>query len=108
MSRAAISPNQWTILEALEDGPAWIRSFQPAKRLLDDLIDKGFVERCRPFLGRAKNMVRLTEQGKTLLFADQLAEHGDVGKAATAVGQTMAWGRERFAAIRRALGPQAI
>jgi DNA-binding MarR family transcriptional regulator len=58
-----ISPNQWTILERLEKGPEWIRSFQPAKPLLDDLIEKGLIERCRPHLGRGRNMVRLTEAG---------------------------------------------
>jgi glycine cleavage system aminomethyltransferase T len=103
----SISPNQWTILERLEKGPEWIRSFQPAKRLLDNLIERGLVERCRPFLGRGKNMVRLTEKGWTLLFADALAESGSVAKASSGLERPLSWGRERFAAIRAALGPQA-
>jgi hypothetical protein len=58
-----LTPNQWTILEALEKGPVWIRSFQTVKPLLDDLIERGLIERCRPHLGRARNMVRLTFDG---------------------------------------------
>lgn len=58
-----LTPNQWTILEGLTKGPAWIRSFQTVKPLLDDLIDRGLVERCRPHLGRARNMVRLRAAG---------------------------------------------
>lgn len=65
-----ITPNQWTILEALQDGPRWIRSFQPAKALLDDLIGKGLAERCRPHLGRARNMVRLSAAGCEALEID--------------------------------------
>lgn len=62
-----LTPNQWTILERLEKGPEWIRSFQPAKPLLNNLIDQGLVERCRPHLGRANNMVRLTVAGCDVL-----------------------------------------
>lgn len=65
-----ITPNQWTILERLEKGPEWIRSFQPAKPLLNKLIDQGLVERCRPHLGRANNMVRLTAAGCAELDID--------------------------------------
>lgn len=60
---SGLTPNQWTILEALKDGPRWIRTFQTAKPLLDDLIARGFAERCRPHMGRARNMVRLTALG---------------------------------------------
>jgi hypothetical protein len=63
----ALTPNQWTILEALENGPRWARSFRYVKPLLADLIAKGLVERCKPHLGRAKNMVRLTNAGGDLL-----------------------------------------
>lgn len=64
---ASLTPNQWTILEALEKGPRWSRSFQYVKPLVNDLVTKGLVERCRPPLGRARNMVRLTEAGTALL-----------------------------------------
>jgi hypothetical protein len=68
-----ITPNQWTILESLQDGPRWIRSFQAVKPLLNDLIQRGMVCRCKPFLGRANNMVRLTEAGCAKLEIDPLA-----------------------------------
>lgn len=64
---SALTPNQWTILEALQKGPRWARSFQYVKPLLADLIERDLVERCRPHLGRAKNMVRLTDAGTALL-----------------------------------------
>lgn len=62
-----ITPNQWTILESLQNGPRWARSFQWVKPLVADLADKGLVERCRPPLGAARNMVRLTEAGRAAL-----------------------------------------
>lgn len=68
MTRPAITPNQWTILEMLmKKGPCWARSFQYVKPLLADLVDKGFAERCKPPTGNAKNMVRLTETGSALM-----------------------------------------
>jgi DNA-binding MarR family transcriptional regulator len=67
---SAITPNQWTILEALKSGPRWLRSFQTVKPLVNDLIDRGLVERCRPHLGRANNMARLTASGCAALEID--------------------------------------
>lgn len=64
---SGLTPNQWTILEALADGPRWARSFQYVKPLVADLIDKGFVERCRPPLGAARNKLRLTPAGVAML-----------------------------------------
>jgi DNA-binding MarR family transcriptional regulator len=58
-----ISPNQFTILESLKDGPRWCRSFQSVKPLVEDLAKRGLLERCRPQLGRGCNMVRLTALG---------------------------------------------
>jgi hypothetical protein len=66
----SLTPNQWTILEAMKDGPRWARSFQYVKPLLADLITRGMVERCRPPLGRARNMVRLTPTGCAALEID--------------------------------------
>jgi DNA-binding PadR family transcriptional regulator len=63
----SLTPNQWTILEMLERGPRWARSFQYVKPLLADLIAKGLVERCKPDGGRANNMARLTDAGADLL-----------------------------------------
>lgn len=68
--RPAISPNQWTILEALKDGPRWSRTFQTVKPLYEDLVARGMIERCRPHLGRGKNMLRLTEAGCVALEID--------------------------------------
>jgi hypothetical protein len=44
MSR--LTPNQWTILESLKDGPRWKRSYQTVKPLLDDLIEQALIEPC--------------------------------------------------------------
>lgn len=65
-----LTPNQWTILESLTLGAVWTRSLQPVKPLLHDLIERGMVERCKPFLGRGSNMVRLTASGCALLQID--------------------------------------
>jgi hypothetical protein len=65
-----ITPNQWTILEALKDGPRWARSFQMVKPLVEDLVARSLVERCRPHLGAARNMVRLTDAGCAALEID--------------------------------------
>lgn len=62
-----ITPNQFTILECLIAGPQWMRSFQTVRPLLKDLQAKGLIESCRPHLGRACNMVRLTAAGCELL-----------------------------------------
>lgn len=70
MTRPAITPNQFTILESLKDGPRWARSFQIAKPLVNDLVAKGLLERCRPHLGRDKNMIRLTAAGCAALEID--------------------------------------
>lgn len=65
-----LTPNQWTLLESLKDGAVWTRSFQPVKPLLDDLIKRQLVDRCRPMLGRGRNMVRLSPEGCALLELD--------------------------------------
>jgi hypothetical protein len=67
LAKPNITPNQWTILEMLRKRPCWARSFQWVKPLLADLINKGLAERCRPPLGRARNMVKLTESGVALM-----------------------------------------
>jgi hypothetical protein len=67
---SALTPNQWTILEALKDGPRWLRSFHTVKSLVNDLVVKGLLERCRPHLGRGNNMVRLTKAGCAALEID--------------------------------------
>jgi hypothetical protein len=86
-----ISPNQWTILEALKEGPRWIRSFQTVKPLLDDLIRKGFVERCRPHLGRGKNQIRLTDAGCSALEIDSAAVPGAQFRQPAALHETKRW-----------------
>lgn len=68
-----ITPNQWTILESLKDGAVWARSYQPVKPLLKDLIERKLVDRCRPYLGRGHNMVRLSPEGCELLEIDAAA-----------------------------------
>jgi hypothetical protein len=40
-------------------------------------------------------------------FAEHLSQHGDVAKAAAQLGQSEAWGKRQFAAIRKELGSQA-
>lgn len=67
-----LTPNQWTILEALDQGPRWIRSFQTVKPLVDRLADAGLIERCRPHLGRGRNMIRLTKAGCDLMGLDSV------------------------------------
>jgi DNA-binding PadR family transcriptional regulator len=117
MSR--ITPNQWTILESLKDGPRWKRSYQTVKPLLDDLTEQALIEPCPPHLGRARNMVRLTTNGGALVgleiapvslidrFAESLAETGEVKAAAKAIGVTKEYGNALLQRIRRRLGPQA-
>ncbi len=106
------------LLRRLKDGPAWLRSFQQSKWRLNLLIDCGYVERCKPPLGRAANMARLTDRGGEAIgielplsfidqFAERLAEHGNIARAAKEVGATAAYGRELFGRICRGLGAQA-
>jgi hypothetical protein len=40
-------------------------------------------------------------------FAEKLAQHGDVARAASQLGQSEAWGNRQLALIRKQLGPQA-
>jgi hypothetical protein len=40
-------------------------------------------------------------------FAEALSEHGDLSRAAAAVGKSAAYGRVLFARIRKQLGEQA-
>jgi hypothetical protein len=67
---SGITPNQWTILEALKDGPRWSRTFQTVKPLYEDLIARGLIERCRPHLGNGANQLRLTGDGCAALEID--------------------------------------
>lgn len=64
---AARSELHAKILRDLREAPAWARSYQHAKTMVQDLIDAGFVERCRPFGGRGRNMIRLTDTGEQML-----------------------------------------
>jgi DNA-binding MarR family transcriptional regulator len=64
---SGLTPNQWTILEALTEGPRWSRSFQTVKPLYEDLIARGLIERCRPHMGRGANQLRLTPAGCAVL-----------------------------------------
>lgn len=109
MSR--LTPNQWTILESLQDGPRWIRSFHAVKPLLDDLIAHGLVERCRPPFGAARNMVRLTEMVGCATRLDTFAEHPanglSVNDAARLMGHDQHYGNSLMQRLRRRLGPQA-
>lgn len=72
-----LTPNQWTILERLEKGPCWSRSFQWVKPLVTDLIGRNLVERCRPPRGTGSNMLRLTIAGCDLLEVDPAVPTGD-------------------------------
>lgn len=67
---AKVSPNQFTILESLIEGPRWKRSFQTVLPLVDDLIARELIEPCRPHLGRGRNMLRLTDAGCALIEID--------------------------------------
>ena len=77
-----MTPNQYTILEALKDGPRWARSFQTVKPLVNELIERGYIERCRPHLGRWQNMLRLTAAGCVAIEVDP----SSVPSQATATG----------------------
>lgn len=107
----SLTPNQWTILESLKDGPRWTRSFQAVKPLLDDLIDKGLVERCRPHLGAGRNMVRLAKvinSGTKLdIFAEHLSNDLSVKDAARLMGRNIHYGNALMQRLRKRLGPQA-
>jgi hypothetical protein len=113
-----LTDDDLAILARLKDGPVWLRSFQSVKWRLNLLIECGFVERCKPPMGHANNMARLTAQGGRAIgidaplslidqFADRLAEHGEIARAAKEVGATLAYGKELFARICKRLGPQA-
>lgn len=40
-------------------------------------------------------------------FAENLSKHGDIARAALALGRSASWGRAQFDAIRKRLGDQA-
>lgn len=40
-------------------------------------------------------------------FAESLSRHGDIARAAAALGKSEAWGRKQFRLICAALGSQA-
>ena len=40
-------------------------------------------------------------------FFDALSDHGDVTRAASAVGRTAEWGQEQLAAVAKAMGKRA-
>lgn len=40
-------------------------------------------------------------------FAERLPQHGDITRAAAALGKSTAWGRKQYVAICEKLGPQA-
>lgn len=114
-----------TILARLATGPCWSRSFQVVKPVLERLVASGRVERCRPPLGRARNMVRLAvvetaesaarserdaraERDAWLdLFAAGLERDLSVADAARALGKSASWGTGALAEIRARLGEQA-
>jgi DNA-binding MarR family transcriptional regulator len=49
----------------LADGPCYKRSFQMVKAYVDNMIGEGLIEPCWPPGGRARNMIRLTDTGRT-------------------------------------------
>lgn len=53
------------IAKKLKEYPGWIRSFSKIKPQLDRMIEDGEVERIKPVGGAARNMVRLTDKGRT-------------------------------------------
>lgn len=64
-----------SIREKLRDGPRWTRSFQAVKPALDRMIANGEVLRCKPYGGRANNMVCLASRNSEgLRPLDQFAE----------------------------------
>lgn len=67
-----ISPNQYTIMEALIEGPEYIRHFHTVRPLLLSLIDAGLIERCAPRTQNRhhRNMVRLTAAGCAAVEVD--------------------------------------
>lgn len=56
-----------TIAKKLAAGPAWKRSFQVAMPAVDRMISRGDVEAVAPPGGTGKNMIALTERGRTAL-----------------------------------------
>lgn len=51
------------ILARLYERPSWIRSLHHVRPRVQKLCDAGLIERCKPPVGTAKNMVRITAQG---------------------------------------------
>lgn len=56
------------IARDLRDGPAWARSYQDAKRVIDQMVADGEVARVAPEGGRACNMIALTLEGAGQYF----------------------------------------
>lgn len=56
------------IANKLRDGePRWMRSFQAYKKVIDGMVAEGDIERLAPPRGKARNMIRLTEEGRRWL-----------------------------------------
>lgn len=51
------------ILRKLAGGPVWARSLHDAKAVVQGLIGRGYVARCKPPGGRGANMLELTDKG---------------------------------------------
>lgn len=64
-----------SIRNELKDGPRWARSFQRVKPALDFMIANGEVLRCKPYGGKANNMVCLaSKNSEGLSPLDRFAE----------------------------------
>jgi hypothetical protein len=107
------------VLRRMSDGPVWMRSFQPVKQTVHGLINQGYLERVAPPMGRARNMVCLSDKGRAAIglaasqectidrFAERLSEHGDINRAAGEVGISNSYGAMLFRSIVERLGAHA-
>lgn len=67
MSDDGVNALYLSIMRKLARGPAWARSFQQVKPLVQALVNSGYVERCAPEGSRTRNMIQLTEKGERVL-----------------------------------------
>ncbi|MEA3043010.1 MAG: hypothetical protein QOH47_848 [Sphingomonadales bacterium] len=56
------------VLKKLAAGPVWVRSLGPWKVLADQLVTAGLVKRVSPQNGRGRNMMTLTDTGRSVVY----------------------------------------
>lgn len=117
------------IARKLRDGPAWARSYQAAKRMLDVMVEDGEIERIAPEGQTFRNMVVLTPKGAQRYFpgdsdvfvtraptraqereamAEAVANGSSILAAGRALGISEPLAKKRWREIVQEMGGQAV